>query len=450
MTDDKDRVCRSVRAFVEGLWGDESLDAYERLLGFVKTGGQIEDRYPQQASEWLRPLAEQALRRAGPRIASVLDRLMLTVEANKWFLSGKLLLEEVRRQGLMKEDAVSARLARLEAMRKTRSRGPADPCELSPAVGRYLTQLNADPPRGRIDMNDVYHILEKGLAKCYPDDTSATKRQLVQNVIRSIHLTVGDGPFCGDPAKLVQSVEHFSSLYLGVDKATEPINTVLATFLALSFCDISTPADHQVLFSQFHKCCADVQSQVNAMLNDQGLGSLATPEDVNRVVQLYERIFRRYVDDPLWPVFKFPWTMNEQTRLASRLRLRLMQLTPFLEDMSLKVKYGGADPELKRKTMFEISRAAQQLLPEAAFLRSPPYPGISCRYHGGYGFSVVIKGPFYQEGNRPREKFKAMKYFHLGRRLEDVVLRERELIMPSGRQETNHEATMSEHADQRR
>jgi len=33
----------------------------------------------------------------------------------------------------------------------------------------------------------------------------------------------------------------------------------------------------------------------------------------------------------------------------------------------------------------------------------------------------------YLEGERPREKFKAMKYFHLGHRLENVVKREREL-----------------------
>jgi hypothetical protein len=39
----------------------------------------------------------------------------------------------------------------------------------------------------------------------------------------------------------------------------------------------------------------------------------------------------------------------------------------------------------------------------------------------------VIRGPLYVEGERPKEKFKAMKYFHLGHRLEDIVKREREL-----------------------
>jgi hypothetical protein len=39
----------------------------------------------------------------------------------------------------------------------------------------------------------------------------------------------------------------------------------------------------------------------------------------------------------------------------------------------------------------------------------------------------VIRGPLYIEGDRPREKFKAMGYFHLGHRLEQVVIQEREL-----------------------
>jgi hypothetical protein len=127
-----------------------------------------------------------------------------------------------------------------------------------------------------------------------------------------------------------------------------------------------------------------------------------------------------------------------------------MQLEPVFDDISLKVKYGGASAELKERTVRAISAAAQELLPQAAFLRAPPYPGLSCQYYNGRGFSVAMKSPLYQEGNRPKERFRAMKYFHLGHRLEDVVIRERELMMPSQRQETKHEATMSQVADPQR
>jgi hypothetical protein len=96
------------------------------------------------------------------------------------------------------------------------------------------------------------------------------------------------------------------------------------------------------------------------------------------------------------------------------------------DEMALKVKYGGVSDELKEKTVYEISRAAQQILPRSSFLRRPSYPGVSCQYRGRYGFTAVIKGPLYIEGERPKEKFKAMKYFHMGHRLEDIVKRERE------------------------
>jgi hypothetical protein len=40
---------------------------------------------------------------------------------------------------------------------------------------------------------------------------------------------------------------------------------------------------------------------------------------------------------------------------------------------------------------------------------------------------AVIRGPLYRDGERTQEKFKAVKFFHMGHRLEVVVKREREL-----------------------
>ena len=110
--------------------------------------------------------------------------------------------------------------------------------------------------------------------------------------------------------------------------------------------------------------------------------------------------------------------------------MRLAELEPVLDEISLKVKYGGPSAQLKDRTTHEISRIAQQILPQTAFLRNPPYPGVSCQYRGGYGFTAMIRGPLYQEGKRPKETFRAMKYFHLGHRLESVVEQERESLSP--------------------
>ncbi len=201
----------------------------------------------------------------------------------------------------------------------------------------------------------------------------------------------------------------------------------MATFLGLSFCNTSTGQDHERLFSQLQSCSRTLESQVNAMLAARGLGALVTPEDVERRFQAYERRFQQYLDDPLWPPFKFPWTRDEEVRLDGALRLQLTQLETVFDAMSLQVKYGGASDDLEGNTLRAVSRAARQLLWQAALLRAPPYPGIVCRYVGGSGFSIVIRSPLYQEGHRPRERFRAMKYFHLGRRLQSVVEQEREL-----------------------
>lgn len=436
-TDDMDLVRRSARAAVADFCQDGSVGKYRPLLEFARISGQIERRYPQQPQEWFRPLVAQIVEDAGDNIGDYLGKLMPTIDANKWSMCGQLLLDEIRRQGLMEEQALEQTAVRFEAIRLAREKRSPDPCESPASIREYLARLDADPPRGEIDMNDLRQILEKGLAKHYADSQSETKRNVVDDVITSVRLLVEEGPFCGDRTALIGSIERFSHLYFAVDKTAEPIDTVLATFLSLSFCDISTAEDHDVLFSQFRRCSAELQSHVNTMLSERGLNPLITSEDVEGVFGQYERIFGTYVDEPLWPTFRFPWTLNEEIGLASKLRLRLAQLEPLLDEVSLKVRYGGVSLELKQKVLWEISRVAEQLLAEAAFLRRPSYPGVSCQYHGRYGFTAVIKGPLYQEGNRPKEIFKAMKYFHLGHRLEEVVEREREFARSAREQERN-------------
>jgi hypothetical protein len=434
MTGDTRRVSRSGQAVVSALCADKAVSYYDALLELARVGAQIREPYPQQADDLVRPLIQQMVKHIGRDTAGAIEKFLPTIESNKWFWHGKLLVEEARSQGLVEKGMADTFTARLETARLARDLPPSDPCEPSASVKKYLAQVDADPLKGTLSLDDVREILQEGLAKPCADAGLELKPEFIEDVVRSIRMIAGEGPFCGDRAKLTKSIERFSGLYLLREKTGEPIDAVLATFLALSFCDSSTPEDHEVLFSQVQKLCAELQSQVNTMLSERGLGTTVPPADVEGVFGLYERIFRQYIDDPLWPAFKFPLTPNEQTRLISRLKQRLAQLEPLFEEMALKVEYGGASPQLKQKTVYEISRAVQQLLPQAAFLRNPPYPGVSCRYEGGYGFTAVIRGPLYREGDRPKEKFKAMKYFHLGHRLEQIVIRERDLARGTNRE----------------
>jgi len=451
MTADSDCVWLSAQAAVAGLCADETVPKEQCLVDLGSMSGRIQKQYPERMKEQLRPLVAYVVRHAGQDAATGVNRLMRDITGNGWFTYGELLIAQMRSAGLMEGRDADSWTARLQAARLARGGAvPADPCDSTPSTQRYLSQLYVDPPKGALDMNDVHRILNEGLAKRYTQDQPEAKRRVVEDTIRSIRLIAGEGPFCGDPEKLIPALDRFSANCLPANDAGGSFESVLATFLALSFCETSTAQDHERLLSQMQSRSRALQSDVNARLAAHGLASLVTPEDVERRFQRYERLFREYVDDPLWAPFKFPWTRDEEARLDGTLRLRLTPLEPVFEEMALKVKYGGASEELKDKTVRAISGAAQEMLPQAGFLRLPPYPGVRCQYIGGCGFSVVIRNLLYQDGDRPRERFQAMKYFHLGHRLEEVVIRERDLTVPIQRKEHDNEAAMSEHGDRPR
>jgi hypothetical protein len=423
MTADSNCVWRSAQAVVTSLCADEMVPKAQCIVDLGSMSGRIQEEYAERMEERLAPLVTRVVGHGGQDAATGLDGLMAHITNNGWFTYGKLLLIQMRRAGLIQQRDLDSWMARLQASRLARGGTASDPCDLTASTQRYLSQVEADPPKGELDVNDIRCILNEGLAKRYTPDQSEAKHEVIENAICLIRLIAGAGPFCGDPAELIPALDRFSRNCLQMYKTPASLDTILATVLALSFCDTSTTEDRGRLFWQFQSRSRAIQSQVNAMLAACGLAVLVTAEDVERTFQIYECRFRQYVDDPLWAPFKFPWTRDEEVRLEGAMRLRLLRLEPFLDEVAAKVDYGGTSAHLKDRTTYEISRVAQQLLPEAAFLRSPPYPGVSCQYRGGYGFAVMIRGPLY-EGKRPKQIFRAMKYFHLGHRLQDIVARE--------------------------
>ena len=441
-TADPSRIQRAAQATLEGLRCDETVSSYIVLRELAGIASDIEKQYPDEAETWLRPLVAQAIGRTQEDVSPHLRRLVSPIVNNKWYAYGRLVLDEAKRQGRAPRDTIDTLAEKLDISEKAVTVIPPDPNEALSSVRRYLAQLDANPEQGTIDMNTVRRILDEGLGAQFTDANDPAKCALVEGVIRSIRLCVGEGPFRGDRDALVEAVKRFSEIYLGVRKIGTPVEPILATFLALSFCDISTPEDHDLLRAQYHGLASDLESQVNALLARYELTALVGPNDVARTFAEQEAIFRSYVDDPLWPTFRFPWTENERTRLAAKLKLRLEKIEPVLDEMSDKVRYGGVDDRLKHRTVQEIAWVFQHLMVEAAFQRRPAYPGISTQYRGRHGFTAVIAGPFYEE--RPKEKFRAMKYFHLGHRLEEVVRAERDLAKPPQQVDNTQEGPAGE------
>lgn len=429
VTGDIGCVRQSLQATVTGFCQDDSVSNLQALVELGRIVEKLESHCPKLPQTTLKPVIEQVVKHAGEGIVESFSQLIRTIDANNWSSFGDLLLEAIRCQGLVENTTVDALATSYQATRLVREKKPFDRSKSCATVKQYLDLLNDDPPPGALTMGDVRYVLKKGLTRHYPGSESKAMGGLVENVVKSLRLIAGEGPFRGNQAELTKSIERFSRTYFDVCQTKKPIDMALATFLALSFYDISTPQDHDVLCGQISQLSYCFQSQVNTMLRAHAIHSLLSPDDVEGIFhRYYEEQFRGYVGDPLCPAFKFPLTANEEVRLTNKLILRFLQLEPLFEEMSLKVKYGGGSVKLKDKTVSGVSRATRYLLPSMAFLRQPSYPGVACHYRGEHGFAAVIPARLYQADCRPKERFQAMQYFHLGHRIEEIMKRERAFV----------------------
>jgi hypothetical protein len=431
MTHDAHRVSKAAEAITMWLCRGDSVPKGQALFELAATVEPITKEYPDQAEQLLGPLVARMVAYVGEEAAPALERLIPTIDANKWCLYARLAVGQVRALGLSNKERIDALVARFDSLSSSLRLDADEPCEVVTTVKQYLSQLDAAPPRGALDVNDLRIILQRGLAERFKEDGPDARNRVIEEVMRLIRLIAGEGPFCGDADALVASIDRFSGLYLEVERTKQPIDSALATLLSLAFCDISTPQDHTVLSSQFHGLCVQMGLQIEATLERNGLAAVATRQDIDDTVSRYEREFAGYTDDPLWPAFKFPFTTREKARLTYRVRGSVARLAPFLAEMSLKLKYGGKAGDLKGEVLSEISRTAEQLLVAAAFVRTPPYPGVVSQYRANHGFAVTLTPTLYKDVDRARRTFISMKYFHLGHRMEDVVKQERELAFPA-------------------
>jgi len=140
MTGDSNCVWRSTRTAVAGLCDSDAVPKSRLLFELGSMSGQIHRQYPQGIEEHLRPLVAQMAQSVGREMSRNLDRLLAEITSNGWFTYGKLLLEEIRREGLMEKHTVDSLAARLEASQTARSRSG------QPSNSRSLPVKRSDWP----------------------------------------------------------------------------------------------------------------------------------------------------------------------------------------------------------------------------------------------------------------------------------------------------------------
>ena len=415
---DLDRVNHALEAMTTGLCQDDGTNCDHAFLELARLADEVAETYPEQFQRLVGPNVQRLVEDAGPYATESFDRVIVSIASNKWYAYGDLIVEAMRREPLPDATTVEAVATKYEATHLAAQKAPFDLSQSSTTVQRYLAQFEIGPPKGDLGMNDIRLILEAGLVLPEEEDSAKKKAQIAEDTLTLVRWIAGQGPFRSDRARLRDAIEQFSRTYHCVSRNAEPIQPALATFLALAFYDTSTCKDHEELCAQVGRIATELETRLNDRLAAWKLSDLVTPDDVKGVITKYcQEEFRRFVDDPLCPTFKFPLTTNEQVRLTNKLKPDFDRLEPFLEEMSLKVKYGGLSPRLKDKSVQRISRAVQSLLSATAFMRRPSYVGLTYQYRGRYGFTCIVPEAAYRDEHQARQEFKAMRYFHLGHRL---------------------------------
>lgn len=277
------------------------------------------------------------------------------------------------------------------------------------------------PRDGQLTLDDLRHVLDDGLVAYFRGQPDGKKKEFIENVLASIRVIAGEGPFQGDKARLSKSLNEFERLRRSTQVSPESMHALLTTFVALSFYDTSTQTDHEILISQLNQVSGTLGGEISQILARNKLFSLVNEQDVKKIFAGAFEDVRPYVDDPLWPMFKYPMTENEQTRLISRIRTRLKDVERNAQSMAQRPPDGVDSEPIRRRLTRDVVSIAKQIPYEVVSIRRPRYPGVSCGQSSAVGLHVAMKGPFYDSPENTRQIFQTMKYFYLGHRLEACV-----------------------------
>jgi hypothetical protein len=101
------------------------------------------------------------------------------------------------------------------------------------------------------------------------------------------------------------------------------MSTSLATLLVLSFHDMSTMDDHNKLRSQLCDISDQACKEVFSMLADNALDDLLTETEIQTILDICDKYYESYIQDPLLPMYKYTLTENEYTRCLHEMRCYL-------------------------------------------------------------------------------------------------------------------------------
>jgi hypothetical protein len=221
-------------------------------------------------------------------------------------------------------------------------------------------------------------VLSSGFVRRFPTEAAEDRKtRFVAQMLGNIRAVGGEGPFQGEPVHLRAAIGAFDQLYHPTLVSDEQVQVVLSTLLLLSFRDRSTSADHEELKQQLNALFDDIARGLGTILSEYEFVGSAERNEFKDTLLRHRSNISGFVDGALWPMFKYPLSNNERTRVLGTAGQQMEELREFLAHVS---SAATRDDRWKRRTLVElrayVSRVAISVPVGVVIARLPPNVGF--------------------------------------------------------------------------
>ncbi len=345
----------------------------------------------------------------------VKEAIFEEIQLRNWSWYGRLVLENIREVASLDVQFLADLAKIVESTNLTTGSMDAQPSELTPSMKCFLQYLHQPPPAGQMTYDELVGLIEEAVSEASRQDGPDNRHEFCRTVAGHIRLLAGIGPFVADAQKLRHSISVCNERYASSRVTPQEKAVALAVFIALSFYDTSTSQDHDVLWRQLIEVSNTLYAQVEKTLHTCGYTEKTGGAQICRIWNDSIARLRNLVDDPLWPMFKFPLSVDERAELVKRLNADMYNVERAARVFAACVEKGKDTSAAARSIETWIRYLAQRVPAAVIILRLPGVQATVAK--GPEGLPLIVLRPRRHDNPEQASRvMKELKHFYLGHR----------------------------------
>lgn len=415
---DRSLLYASIQTYATELrTADRSLD--ETLAGFAHMssvlGNTLDDP---NVTSTIRPHLEQVILARGISNRYLLRRVLTNFDRQGAYSLRFLATDAVRRAGSIDERALDEVVEPLEIMRLSKHVEQSDPNEATQSMRDLMAKRGSPPVRGDLQWAQLEALVAHGCGRHLSHLSSEDRDDLVKGILDYVSKAAGQGPYRQQRPELEEGLGRLIDARSKGNPRPPDLPSLLGALLALSFYDTSTPDDHRLLRQQIQSIWDETEAELRQSLRSKGWGEWGTDEAWDAISKPIMTRIAAYIDDPLWPMFKYPLSRNEMSRLRNSMRCLAMSFDGSIQGLLNRLDEAKCSQRPVDRLQFEIRRVLYRLPGRLMDLR------IADQCPIGYwllndNLLLVYRSRPMEVG--PQEQVTQLLHLYLGHRTEDIA-----------------------------